>query len=140
MKASELRIGNYVQNKEAHIYTVAFLDDESGRDFSIRAWQLNLICRGISDEAIEPIPLTEEWLLRFEFKDDNKSDREKYKLAYKDFVRLKKKDNYFRIYIEKEVGFHLDRFNAPYVIKLEYVHQLQNLYFALTGEELKLNA
>ena len=69
------------------------------------------------DEFI-PITLTEEWLLKFGFK-------KKYKSYEKcDFTFLQggfDKLAYKLTIIE----------NTP-----KYVHQLQNLYFALTGEEL----
>ncbi len=76
--------------------------------------------KGISLDStlshIKPIPLTEEWLFKF---------------------RL--------MSIKTELGFW-NNGDAIYFsygfeksIELKYVHQLQNLYFALTGEELKCN-
>lgn len=56
----------------------------------------------------KPIPLTEEWL-------------EKFDLVYVDLGQ------FIRIYGH---DFLLS--------KIKYVHQLQNLYFALTGEELTI--
>ena len=66
-------------------------------------------------EVIESIQLTEEWLLKFGF-------RKVYKTCYqyKDFIL----DDRF-IMMDIDI-----------TIQLKYVHQLQNLYFALTGEEL----
>lgn len=68
----------------------------------------------------EPIPLTEEWLKRFGFE----------------------KDATDWWYIGESIG--LKRYNdetfKAYVpnVDVKHVHQLQNLYFALTGEELEL--
>jgi hypothetical protein len=72
-----------------------------------------------------PIPLTEEWLFKFGFENIDTNDDGG--------------DNYW--YLSK-TDFMLDRFFQSFTMNtsfdLEYVHQLQNLYFALTNEELKL--
>jgi hypothetical protein len=75
--------------------------------------------RSVTDKVkFEPIPLTEEWLFKF------------------GFVYLNEhgwiKNNVFDFLLNS--SFELDWYeNAP----CKHVHQLQNLYFALTGEELK---
>ncbi len=73
------------------------------------------------------ISLSEEWLVKFGF---NK-DRTDYK---KDFF-------VFNIMFDEDMFmyFHdsLD-WNSRLGNKIQYVHQLQNLYFALTGEELEI--
>jgi hypothetical protein len=75
----------------------------------------------------EPIPLTEEWLLRFGF-------------CGKDhFTDLNLETTNLKFYcgngrltiVELELGYHVS-------INVKHVHQLQNLYFALIGEELTL--
>lgn len=77
----------------------------------------------------EPMPLTEEILLRFGFIKESK-----FSYSFKNFlVEFMFQDITlsFRIKIsEKESVFLTD---------LHYVHELQNLYFALTKEELTLN-
>jgi hypothetical protein len=73
----------------------------------------------------EPIPLTEEWLVKFGF--ENK----------KGFLTL---GLLSCVWGEEEACFYFyyaeDKNNE---IKVRYIHYLQNLYFALTGEELILN-
>ncbi len=73
---------------------------------------------------LEPIPLTEKWLLSLGFNSI-------------DFVHDGLEDNG---YYEPEMEFSLNRsfqFSEYHKrIDLQYVHQLQNLYFALTGKEL----
>ena len=100
MKASELRIGNYVyvEHDKNNLELLKF-DFESG-------WYM---------EYIKPIPLTEEWLLKFGFE---KAYETCYQ--YKDFILNDK-------FIMMDIDI---------TIQLKHVHQLQNLYFALTGEEL----
>ena len=76
-----------------------------------------------------PIPLTEEWLLKFGFvRVDHIHGYSFYTLA-----KNKKNPCHLDIYKNKTVwmGYMIDQ-------HCTYVHQLQNLYFALTGEELKI--
>ena len=65
----------------------------------------------------KPNPLTEEWLLRFGFES------------------LFNGAGYVKNHVE--IGYN---HNGYYIVasglKIEYIHQLQNLYFALTSEEL----
>lgn len=73
---------------------------------------------------IKFIPLTEEWLLKLGFKEV--SDRiyvKNYHYGYEFGIT-----NYFVI----KNGKHFIRYKH-----IKYIHQLQNLYFALTNEELK---
>jgi len=122
MKASELRIGNYVKfdNHEDEYYKV------SGCDIS-----------ELSDELIDlnasPIQLTEEWLLMFGF------IRHHYDYA-NDVIYIKNIADNEIDNAEFEWGVYPNELGSGIQIKnrksLKYVHQLQNLYFALTGEEL----
>jgi hypothetical protein len=71
---------------------------------------------------INPIPITEEWLVRFGFEHE---ETEYSNFQNKDGVRL---------------FFHNGVWNYSSLnTVIKSVHQLQNLYFALTGEELTLN-
>ena len=68
----------------------------------------------------QPIQLTEKWLLKFGFKKDWNG----YFLGMLSFSKTK--HNEFMICVN----------DLPIQKICKYVHQLQNLYFALTGEEL----
>ena len=68
----------------------------------------------------EPIPLAEEWLVKMGFKKFVTSD--KYHTYALGVINVN--DNI--VYVS-ELGF---------LNHIKYVHQLQNLYFDLTGEEL----
>ena len=116
MKASELRIGNSIMQDDDLVF--------------VTWWRLELM----ENNKIEykPIPLTEEWLLEFGF-DKLENDIPTY---YKCFGNLIE-DDYefsFNIYIDSEQNYFITVFGRKIIIK--YVHQLQNLYHALTGEEL----
>lgn len=113
MKATEFRIGNLIYNTIGEVDTVNL----DALKYLIN--YPNTLCQA------KPIYLTEEWLLKFGFK-------AKKKLSghfgfYKDGWYL----------IPEEDVFELIAAGSSLIIgKIKYVHQLQNLYFALTGEEL----
>ena len=114
MKASELRIGNYV-------YFHGDVEEINIDHFNI----FNII----KDGVLLPIPLTEEWLLRFDFT--------RHHVDYSNGVIYIKNvpDN-----TEFEWGVYPNELGSGFQIKnrklLKYVHQLQNLYFALYEREL----
>lgn len=130
MKANELRIGNYVYLKSKNKwYEIA-----NGHD----------IDEGTDSGDFEPIPLTEEWLLKFRFIDyrtlPNKITKKAYfdiKIGfYKKAWNIELKQSKLRIYHFHNFWHVISPANGS--IGIEYVHQLQNLYFALTGEELEI--
>jgi hypothetical protein len=117
MEASELRIGsNYKLRKTTSI-------DENIITLSFQDIKVN---GGNICNLIEPIPLTEEWLLKLGFDRGSDIMGECY------FINEKIE---FVIYIEDE---WLCYYTGSLMLEIETVHQLQNLYFALTGEELTI--
>ncbi len=94
--------------------------------------------RGIN---IEPIPLTEEWLLKFGFEkiDFKHIDGSISKGVFKNYpcvVESNKLDEGDTPYIFSRIVPSEPR-KMNYFNSIKYVHQLQNLYHALTGQELK---
>lgn len=137
MEAKELRIGNcvYVDNKEFHpslaekamvICGIEKLrDDERGKIALNHINEKdNIILPAVSqfDQFIKPIKLTEEWLIKFGFE---VALNGLWDVTENYSMRLEM-DNYVRCSTE-----------PISLIEIKYVHQLQNLYFALTGKELK---
>jgi hypothetical protein len=131
MKINELRIGNYISPLGMGITVVEGLCIWDGLIHSS-----NFAERGIED--FEPIPLTEEWLLKFGFEDVdlNMSGSnwlvKEQKGIWRQAIRI--------AYSERsdEWSLTLECVSPPTlsISRLKYVHQLQNLYFALTGEEI----
>ena len=78
-----------------------------------------------------PIPLTEEWLLKFgfDFIDDGWASIKTKKRFINLEISLKGKRTI--LYNKRTIEF-ID------VVHIKYIHQLQNLYFALTGMELTI--
>ena len=120
MDNKELRIGNYVKTW-THIVEV-----ESVTRYVVHSRKLMLVEPRIVEKEgfcfLEPIPITEEWLAKFGFKMFYGWDDEV--IYIKGEVELVECSSYY----EYDLTF-----------KIEYIHQLQNLYYALTNEELKLN-
>ena len=120
MEASELRIGNYVTSNtkllENEVLTVTDINETH-----VQAWTKGPL--GASDEYLEPIPLTEEWLIKFGFECDGRGE-----IRLPDFIIESFHDGYH--YTAGE--------GCMFGVPILYVHQLQNLYFALTGNELIL--
>ena len=125
IKIQELRIGNMLF-VEGTFIKVGKIEENSiswniAKDTAkFKIWNPFL---PISDKRINPIPLTEEILLEFGF--------------------FKKLGNYelenFRFHISQPMNFDGFVFCEGYSVitdKIQFVHQLQNLYFDLTGDEL----
>ena len=118
MKTTELRIGSYVdyfgKRKVIDVINdtrriVEFDDAQIERDINL----------------IKPIHLTEDWLLRFGFKKRNDKT-----FTYDRFVLY---------FVSKYEFWYLnDRRTNVYFTKVEFVHELQNIIFAMNGEELEV--
>lgn len=124
MDARELRIGSLVNNYG--MGTPVLIDI---RPFHFSTFELNI-------GMYEPIPLTEEWLIKLGFektliKFNDNSVLEA--LLFNGFVVQKNSMYQGWIVSRKQID---QPFKIHYLNSILYVHQLQNLYFALTGEEL----
>jgi len=109
MKPEEFRIGNWILAEREE-------------------WCINEVTSNLDHSIYEPIPLTDEWLDKFGFELDEETE------MYNLITPLQFIDYSFEIIKNAH-----DRFYQWRHIKVKYVHQLQNLYFALTNEELILN-
>lgn len=112
MKANELRIGNLVYDPFDHC-SVSILD-------------IDFIAEHL--KTFKPIPLTEEWLLKFGFV---KGESHETGAIYYNYD-IDDKRYHVKMYNGKAT------FDIDWLIPCEYVHQLQNLFFALTGTELAI--
>jgi hypothetical protein len=115
---NELRIGNLLLNNHV-TYKVISIDEEGIMADPVS--QKHTIDVNIRD-LVTPIPLTEEWLLSFGFEKMHK------------YYQLGKVT--INIFNDSAYKLNVSGFTPYKAIK--YVHQLQNLYFDLTGEELTL--
>ena len=112
MKATELRLNNYVTDVEDNdIYQID------------KTW-FAYLPKSINN--IQPIPLTEQWLKDFGFEIGVSGKSTFAEIPEPNWFIMSKNDNeaVWNPYFLRSKG------------KCEYVHQLQNLYFCLTGKEL----
>jgi hypothetical protein len=127
IQANELRIGNYLIDKCFGNTKPTIVDAE---------W-LGKIAEG-EHEAI-PIPLTPELLEKCGFKKDlSNGNYWKQTPGYLHYLELLITSGiYYPVYAESPIDSNEQeqRVRLPYI---QYLHQLQNLYFALTGSELEV--
>lgn len=141
MKAQELRIGNWVyvyedgHNTYTKIKGVVIVGDRKidgySSDFVYYDFGSSILTDCDGEELVTPIPLTPEILEKFGFVfEDNKSTR------YGWYKRLNK-----QIWISwcRAEFIHLEDSDSNVLIDIpcSYVHQLQNISYDFTGEELE---
>jgi hypothetical protein len=119
MKANELRIGNLLFDRGDKILRLDYWDFmKPAQRMFLGDSELHPLTENL--EYCKPIPLTEEWMFKFGF--IKSSDNNYYK------------GGKFTIY-NRFGNFGLIGGSLSWK-EFKHVHQLQNLYFALTGEEL----
>ena len=131
MDSKDLRIGNILQEKKyktpqrINEFFGLFTVEVDSPYFDYETDDCHTPCLG----NLEPIPLTQEWLLKFGFEEDS--------------------CNYYKIIENQEAVLYIDKLDATFAygypyecsggdLKLKHVHQLQNLYYALTKKELTI--
>lgn len=118
LSAKELRIGNILHDRENRLCKVKEIKEEQFYAPAIKG--------GITGLPNNAIPLTEQWLIDLGFI-RQPFDYTKDKLS----VCLKDSDSFHKA--------GRTYYNSWAIIEKQptYVHELQNLYFALTGSELE---
>jgi hypothetical protein len=143
MKANELRIGNYVNyhsngilDKVLGTVAVQITCVGVGDKFTLpQLWiKGNGVDASLHDfDSVEPIPLTKELLLKCGFIQDDRTEgyeKNGVTLASNRTVTHDEDGKLYLVNYDESFG------NFPISIPTKHIHQLQNLYFALTGEEL----
>jgi len=137
--AKDLKIGNFVfdsDRENPYYYTVEKIQSKEYSE-SAEEEQNEIIGRiegsidGFYDIIPSPIPLTEEWLIMFGFEN---IQRGLFKLDVLNYGRINVHTTKSSVLVELGTYSH----NLFGDTKIKYVHQLQNLYKALTNEELEL--
>lgn len=109
IKANELRLGNICMMPSSNKVTF------------ITAMDISDIQLGYKNRI--PIPLTEDWLVKFGF------ERESRRYSPTKFFYQKYPITFY-------TGDKYIKLNGNYEYNILYVHQLQNLYHAIIGSEL----
>ena len=127
INAKELRIGNLVE------YRITDKLDERKEWWEVSeidADDIHWLSKvDTKDEDFRAIPLTEEWLLMFGFK----KRKNRHLFHWENKIVVSEYKDEFENFFYPKTGYDI-RFSN----EIKYVHQLQNLYFALIQEELKI--
>ena len=124
IKANELRIGNKL-NFLGDVVTFKNITEirEDGI-FWIKTFEPKIESKNFH---FKPIEITEEWLLKFGFK----KRKNRHLFHWENKIVISEYKDEFENFFYPKTGYDI-RFSN----EIKYVHQLQNLYFALTGAEL----
>ena len=137
IESNKLRIGNLVEtdSSEGNIKTVVEIKHKMASVKYIRTDTNEPHQSMVDYERLVPIELTKEWLLKFGFNTEYKKGYIGIDVKHEngmttDFVlsfpyRMGEWQTYFAW-----------EFNNYMFQKIEHVHDLQNFFFALTGQEL----
>lgn len=139
IQPNELRVGNYVTDDFFDIFkNIIKVDSINNKGINLEIeddgkWaeiaQRWIGCE-YSFESLFGIPLTEEILIKCGFKKSNDLD---------EFYHLDLLNKWTRIYFNPKHNICILQINQDdSCIKIQYLHQLQNLVFSLTQKELTI--
>ena len=137
MTNKELRIGNLVYGVSDRIEEVIYILPTEVNTAPPKLKQADFLHK---IDEIQPIPLTDEWFIKWGFFKDGEYwskeiDDYKYCFRYRDWA--------------KNWAFYQEFTDSPFIeddgkkypisFDIEHVHQLQNLWFALLHKEIEEN-
>ena len=133
MKANEFRLGNLIYSPiEKEIVKLVAIE-QGNRPITLGKMGTSSFS---GFDCLEPIPLTEEWLLKLGLQIREITVDGKQQKHYSDFrniaIEVLSKDYLM-------LGLHKGHEHIEPIRRVEYLHQLQNLYWCLCGEELTFN-
>ena len=129
MQAEELRIGNLVKDHLGRTQKVHEVRSDSYICYLSNGSKLKYRLN-----TTKPIPLTEQWLIDFGFvfvKDEDEYIFKGFSLEDRNTDSFLSVEN--KLKLKDSFGCW---YTGGYLNNIKHVHQLQNLYFALTNEEL----
>ncbi|GAB6121006.1 hypothetical protein [Dysgonomonas termitidis] len=140
MKSNELRIGNSILFLGEIVSEIGYgvIQDMAMKEKGVRNEYLDKL-------VFEPIPLTKDILLKCGLTKHNDPETRYDYLHLHVQGSTARDSSHIRFYIEDNgsiiwKGWIFNQNQVDFFIPydLKYLHQLQNLYFSLTGEELKV--
>lgn len=129
MNIQELRIGNWITeplNEDKNPFQI----------WGVYSETKNNKINNLPISYFKPIPLTKDWLIKFGFEKDMVLAEyiKNVKMIGLDLIiGITTNTSGALIGIYNVKSLHTNGINF---VRIKYVHQFQNLYFALTGEEL----
>lgn len=120
IKITDLRVGNYIQDHECepHIFQV----EEIYKHIKNELW-VSYRNGSIKSLEVDGVPITEEILITIGFRKQH---------SY--FVKTNGSYYFYKNNLYSDIPASCNLIGD---VQILYLHQLQNLYFALTGEELQ---
>jgi hypothetical protein len=128
METNELRLGNWIKFPQNLIQEQQLVYIDARKE---------------KNDYSEPIPITEKWLLNFGFEDMKEQvfckEIQGNESGDYDLVISKDGDDWDIILQDLDKTQSVENeFTEFQLNSIKFVHQLQNLYFVLTGNELQL--
>ena len=139
IQVNELRLGNLVYDNKNYIRTIVLISSDRVELDNGMSYFINL-----NPILLNSIPLTEEWLLKFGFEKIVYDSEETgygidYHLICNGDIFMCYSDDFSLALFASESSKDDDLGVLPIWSNSKTVHGFQNIYFALTGEELKIN-
>jgi len=147
MKANELKIGSYYNFSE-DVVSVSFGHTKTGIR-QLTEQDIYWIMEDVGaksfdeliDEIIKPIPLTEELIIKlgFEIEEEETLICDEDSTILTSTLFFKPLNEHIKFYCDFIVNHAECYLSNKFVLaRPKFVHQLQNLYFALTKDELQI--
>ena len=134
MQATELRLGNRIITHDGfgkpHKDTVRFIARAFPTSKDIYVFGEIIYANPVKE--VKGIPINHRWLKKFGFE---KISHEEYRRENSQFWMFCNEDNIYSAWLIDKDNLDTD-YDLP-LKTIKYVHQLQNLYFSLTGKELQ---
>ena len=123
MKAAEVRIGNWVYNEKRHFIKVSSISNDSG-----------IMCIAhIPENNCYPIPLSRDIVQKCGFGEvgmyENVYHKDNFRIHFDKSCKDEETDAVLLIIYKDD--------DSTFSKEVSSLHQLQNLYFALSGKELE---
>jgi|GEM_PF-6864499 len=129
MEVTEVRIGNYVLGQDGSfpVHLVIGIDHSKikTQPLNLISWQsIESVSYLDGQSTARPIVITDDWLIKLGFKSNSESDRFWYP-----------EKNFWVTSFKGRYSAHLqhDKIND-----IQFINQLQNLFFTVTSEELTI--
>lgn len=122
MDKYNLRLGNYLQDDKGRLCVV----EKLGTDWNENGIEAPALIGGITSHPVHRLLITKQWLLNFGFKNITESGVDSYlEFKLEDFVICSDLSGWNIVINDRS-------------IYINYIDELQNFHFILTGEELKI--
>ena len=135
MKVNEVRLGNLVNGVDERfpIHRVSSVKGNSieTQPFSSVSWtSISEVSEVDGHLPIIPFRISQDWMVRLGFKVEAENDGDKIYMHPEAKGELR--------FVTNDANTAV-KFANQELVKVKYVHQLQNLFFCLTGQELALS-